>query len=204
MVKYIHNLVQELKNRLAGMKANDEKWVNQSVSITEVEDIIQHLQKQESKMDAIETELQKERAIARKIVETYKVKLKQVDNLASGIHFEEPVKLSQYGLKQKKTVKTKSVPEKIIILSIVDDTDGEGFVIKWKRQPKADYYEIERGISPNIQDLILTPPYPFLKTSTKTTTSDKKVEKGIRYFYRVRGVNRFGAGEWSEPVNKTQ
>ena len=91
-----------------------------------------------------------------------------------------------------------------MITSIVDDSDGEGFVVTWLSVPEADHYEIEKGVAAAITDMVLAPPFPFLKSTSKITITDDDVEKGRRYFYRVRAVNAAGTGEWSEPVNRVQ
>ena len=38
----------------------------------------------------------------------------------------------------------------------------------------------------------------------KLSFVDDDVEKGTRYFYRFRGLNSNGSGEWSEPVSRVQ
>ncbi|HRH48838.1 MAG TPA: fibronectin type III domain-containing protein [Panacibacter sp.] len=52
--------------------------------------------------------------------------------------------------------------------------------------------------------LVLQPPYSHYKTTKKLTFTDDDVKRGQRYFYRVRGLDRNGYGEWSEPVSRVQ
>jgi hypothetical protein len=47
--------------------------------------------------------------------------------------------------------------------------------------------------------MVMAPPYSFLKSTSKITITDDHIEKGRRYFYRVRVVNARGCGEWSKP-----
>ena len=204
MVKYISDVITELKSRSAGMQTNAEKWTNQTVTAAELDDYVKQLEAQSLKIDTAEATLQKEREAGRRLAETLTLKQKQVDSLAYGIHAEETIKLTDYGLSTRKPNSSKPIPAKAVLTSIVDDADGVGFVVTWASLTNADYYEIEKGLAANTSDLVLQPPYPFLKTTTKTTLVDDAVEKGRRYFYRVRGVNATGTGEWSEPVNRVQ
>ncbi|HEX3009574.1 MAG TPA: fibronectin type III domain-containing protein [Bacteroidales bacterium] len=148
--------------------------------------------------------LTKERETARKLVDSYNVKLKNLENLIYGIHGEEPVKLADYALSLRRPSVTKPVPGKVMITSIRDDEDGEGFIVTWNSVDGANRYEIEKGVAPETSTVVLAPPYPFLKSTTKITLTDDDVVKGRRYFYRVRALNSSGAGEWSEPVYKVQ
>jgi hypothetical protein len=204
MVKYIQVIIDDLNDRIAGMKANPEKWTNQPVTVAELEADVASLEAQAAKIAAAEGALQKEREAGRKLVETFDQKVKQVDNLTFGIHATETTKLVDYKLSLRKSNSSKPIPSKGMMISIVDDVDGEGFVVTWGVIAGADHYEIERGIAPNITDLVLSPPYSFLKTTTKTVLNDDDVLKGKRYFYRIRAVNAAGTGEWSEPVNRVQ
>lgn len=204
MIKYIQTIINELKSRVAGMKANPEKWTNQEVTVTMVEGYIKSLEDQSAAIEAAESALQKARDAGRKLEESLQVKQKQIDNLAYGIHAAEPVKLSDYGLTVRKSAGSRPVPVKCMITSIVDDSDGVGFVVTWLSVPEADHYEIEKGVAAAITDMVLAPPFPFLKSTSKITITDDDVEKGRRYFYRVRAVNAAGSGEWSEAVNRVQ
>jgi Asp-tRNA(Asn)/Glu-tRNA(Gln) amidotransferase A subunit family amidase len=204
MIKYIQSIINEFKSRIAGMKANPEKWTNQEVTVTIVEGYIKDLEDQSETIEAAESALQKARDAGHKLEESLLVKLKQVDNLAYGIHATETVKLGDYGLSVRKAGSSKPVPGKCMISSIVDDADGEGFVVSWGTIAEADHYEIEKGVAAAITDMVLAPPYPFLKSTSKTTVTDDDIEKGRRYFFRVRAVNAAGSGEWSEPVNRVQ
>jgi hypothetical protein len=52
--------------------------------------------------------------------------------------------------------------------------------------------------------MVMAPPYHFLKDTSKTTISYDDIEKGRRYFYRIRVVNARGCCEWSKPENRVQ
>lgn len=204
MIKYIQTLIDEFRSRIAGIKANIEKWTGLEVTTVILEGHIKELEDQSDKIKAAESAVQKARDAGHKLEESLLLKLKQVDNLAYGIHAMEPVKLIDYGLSTRKPSSSKPKPAKCMILSITDEEDGEGFVISWATVAEADHYQVEKGAATAITDKVLAPPYPFLKSTSKTTITDEDVEKGRRYFYRVRAVNAAGSGEWSEPVNKVQ
>lgn len=204
MIKYISDLIQLLKSRIAGMNANADKWTNQPVAKADLEDYVKQLETDQDEIDKAAAVLQQKREASRQLVENLTRKLKQVDNLAMGIHAEEAVKLGEYGITLRKEKSSRSVPGKAIISSITDDADGEGFVISLTKLNEAEHYEIEKGVATDNSSLVLAPPYPFLKTTTKLTFVDDDIIKGKRYFYRARGINATGPGEWSEPVSRVQ
>ena len=204
MIKYIQEAINKLKSRIAGMKANPDKWLNQEVKVVDMEGELTVVEAQSAKVDAAEASLQVEQSKAKNLVETLNHTIKQVDNLAYGIHANETAKLAEYGIPLRKSRSTKPLPGKVMITSITSAPDGEGFVINWDKIASADHYEIEKGVAPNSTDKVLAPPYTFFKSTTKVTLTDDDVEMGRRYFYRVRAMNATGAGEWSEPVNIVQ
>ena len=59
-------------------------------------------------------------------------------------------------------------------------------------------------LTPGSNVTVLQPPYPFLRSNEKLQIVDDDVVSGNRYFYRARGVNATGPGEWSEPVSAVQ
>ncbi|HEX3007137.1 MAG TPA: fibronectin type III domain-containing protein [Bacteroidales bacterium] len=204
MVKYIATILQALESFIAGMKANAAQWTNLPLTLTELEGLLTQLKDQSGKIDAADAALQNERDAAHKLVDVVKAKLTKGENLAMGLYSDNPVKLTEYGLTPRKGVEPRNVPGKVTNLSLTDDKDGEGFIFGWAPATDADYYEIEKKEAPNSTDLVLAPPYNFLKTTRKAGITDDDVVKGKRYFYRVRAVNSAGPGEWSEPISKVQ
>jgi hypothetical protein len=204
MVKYMSNLIADFRDRLAGMKENNAQWDSQSIKEVDVEEIILNLENVEKEIDAAKITLQRKRAEGRKLVAKYAVQLDKIDCLAEGMHIEEKVKLSVYGISTRKSRSTQKNPDKVFITDIIDNVDGVGYIISFKKIKNADRYEIERGIASNPDDIILETPYPFYKTTTKVKVVDTHIEKGKRYFYRVRAINSAGSGEWSEPVSRIQ
>jgi len=169
-----------------------------------VEALIDELEKGQAKIDSATNALQQAREAAHALTDTINVKIKQIDSFAEGIHALEPSKLNEYGIETRKGKSVKAVPAKAMINGITDEPDGVGFIINFLKIAEADHYEIEKGVALNADDKVLSPPYPFLKSTTKTTIYDDDVAKGKRYFYRVRGINASGAGGWSEPVSRVQ
>lgn len=42
------------------------------------------------------------------------------------------------------------------------------------------------------------------KNSGKLKVIDNSIQKGVRYFYRIRGVNNKGTGAWSDTISRVQ
>ena len=140
---------------------------------------------------------------ARTKVLSFQPLINKATKVAVGIHADEELKLSDYGIKSRKAASAKSLPEKAVISKIEDDFDGEGFILTVTNIVEAEYYEWQKAIGTNGEDLVNSP-FPFFKTSKKTNFVDDEVPRGKRCFYRVRGVNTAGTGEWSEAVSKVQ
>jgi hypothetical protein len=204
MLKYIQNLVDSLKSVVSGMKKNPEKWANLPVTVQDVESDIAELEKADSDIKDAEQSLTQKREVARTLATAKSSRLSQLQNLAIGLHADNSSKLTEYNIDARKISSAKPVPGKVHIVSITDDVDGIGFILTIAKESEADHYEIEKGEATNVNDLVLAPPFPFFKTTTKTTIVDDDVKKGVRYFYRVRAINPSGSGEWSESVNKVQ
>ena len=88
---------------------------------------------------------------------------------------------------------------------IVDDLDGEGFILERDSLSDADNYEWQKAAG---EDAAVTnideSQFGHFKISRKKTFVDDNVKKGVRYFYRFRGFNPAGNGPWSEPVSRVQ
>jgi hypothetical protein len=135
-----------------------------------------------------------------------------IEKRAIAIHATTPDKLIEYNIIVPSGQRAaRTLPVKASIISVTDDDDGIGFKIAMQSQGEiVDFWEIQRGqIVPatgadSTGATVLQPPYPFLKSTKKLLFVDDDVEAGVRYFYRVRGVNNTGAGAWSEPVSRVQ
>jgi len=129
----------------------------------------------------------------------------QAVNLAYGIYANTPDKLAEYGIKQRKDKSKIPPPTAILAIEISDDTDGEGFILLLTaKDPVSDNYEWQKGQGLDPKDMHTIPDMTFFKFTTKMQFVDDNVTKGVRYFYRVRALNRNGQGPWSEPVSRVQ
>ena len=198
MIKLIQDLRNELTDLKKGMETNDTKWTNQEVTAIKVKAIIDDLQSKDDDISAAVIALSKARTAGRDAVATNIPVAEQIVSLAEGIHKMEPSKLEDYNLQLPAARKAKVTPGKAIIKSIETDDNGEGFVIKFQSLTDAEGFEIEKSEPQNPDVLVLAPPFKHLCNSTRLSYIDEDVVKGKRYFYRGRGYNRRGFGEWSE------
>lgn len=208
MTKYIQEQIAELKNRRNGITKNSDKWTNLPVKADGIDAKIKELEELDKKIEDGLNTVQQLREQARNIVDENKKEISKIDNFVLGIHNESQEKLNEYGLGfhvgKNNASRSLPIPSKVVIDSIIDDYDGVGFIIQLARIDNVEHFEIQRGQSTDSKALVLAPPYPFLRTVKKLKFTDDDVEKGLRYFYRVRAINRNGAGEWSESLSRVQ
>jgi hypothetical protein len=198
MQKNVQDTMGVLKTLKSGVHAHTAQWTG--LPVTEDD-----LQTSGDDIDKAEIALKQARLAARTKIETYSLLMDQTVSLAEGLHANEEGKLADYGLSINAVArKAKAVPKKATIDSLVDDYDGIGFIIKITTIEEAEGYEIERSEGVDSTTLVLAPPYTHLRNTIKLSYTDDDVEKGKRYFYRVRGYNRRGYGEWSEAVSRVQ
>ncbi len=203
--KYLQNEIDILKNLRAGIVANQSKWDGMPVSIPQIDAALSVLQTSADEMDMADTALKK---LQVKIHDTVAAQAQvgdQIESLAKGIHATETEKLLDYGIAGKKKSSPLAIPEKAAIGSISDDFDGEGFILSIQPLANATDFEIWRGASAGPDALSLEPSqFSYLSTTKKLSYTDDDVLKGKRYFYRLRGYNRNGKGEWSAMVSRVQ
>jgi hypothetical protein len=206
MQKNIQNSISELTDLKSGVYKNATQWANMPVKEADIDAAIAALLAKGNAITDSETSLKQARLNGRFAIEQYQSLIEQITSLAEGIHKNEQGKLADYNLDiantQSRTAKT--APSKAIIESVTDDIDGIGFIVKMQALIGADGFEIEKSNPVDSTLLVLAPPYQHLRNSTKLIIVDDEVEKGKRYFYRERGFNRKGYGEWSEPVSRVQ
>ncbi len=206
MQKNIQNSINELTDLKTGVHKYATQWANMPVKEADIDAAIAALTAKGKAINDAETLLKQARLDGRDAIEQYQPLIEQVTSLAEGIHKTEQGKLADYNLDIANTVSrtAKTAPSKAIIESVTDDIDGIGFIVKMQSLAGADGFEIEKSNPVDSTTLVLAPPYQHLRNSTKLIVVDDEVEKGKRYFYRVRGFNRKGYGEWSEPVSRVQ
>ena len=204
MLKYIQTVVDRLKGHKTGITGNLAKWEGQPDSPDTVQADIKELEDKDEEIEKAKDKLQQLRGEAHELSKAKDKKAGATEKRAIAIHADDPDKLIEYNIELRKEGETVPVPGKAHIGSVEDDVDGEGFIIRIAPLADADSFEVQRGVVGDPAVKVLEPPYPFLKTTRKLKIVDDDVEPGKRYFYRTRGSNRSGEGEWSEPVSAVQ
>jgi hypothetical protein len=204
MLTYLSEVRDRLKLLLGGMKKNLAVWASQSVKPEDVEAAIAALETKDAEVEAVKQAQTLKLGEARELSVTSGKLADKIENLALGIHTDDAEKLVEYGIKQRKTAAPKPAPTKLLIPTLEDDTDGEGFIVSTQKDPDADYYEWQKGTGTNAADPKAIPEMKNFKTTKKTSFVDDEVPKGLRIFYRVRAANTNGNGAWSETVSRVQ
>ncbi|MEO6550073.1 MAG: fibronectin type III domain-containing protein [Ferruginibacter sp.] len=197
-------LVSEMKSLKTGVENNAAKWTNMPVTAAQLQTSTEALIAKDKQLAEAENAVEVLRGESRDLVAHERLLAKQVENLAWGLHQHEPKLLGSYGIAVQRPGTSIPAPGKAMIAGITDDPSGEGFVISILGLANAESFEVEKGNCAQADTMVLAPPYPHFQTTRKLNFSDDEVKRGTRYFYRVRGFNRNGSGEWSEPVSRVQ
>jgi hypothetical protein len=206
MTKYITDLVSDFLNRKSGIEKNANMW--QGIPVINKEEIdasVAELKLLEKQIDESIEATQQLRAKARILVEEKKKAVVKIDNFAYGLHNDDATQLLSYGITLKRSATTKSVPTKGVVKSIIDDYDGEGFILERETIQDADNYEWQKakGDDASVTNIDESK-FTHFKVSRLRSFVDDEVKKGVRYFYRFRAFNTTGHGAWSEPVSRVQ
>jgi hypothetical protein len=186
------------------MEKNPVKWTAESVTITSVNEMI-------VKIDAADKEVEISKQIhsqklgeARTVSNAATTLADKLETLALGFHAGDESKLLEYSIQAKRDKQVITTPETKLTVTIVDDIDNVGFRVSTVVEPKASYYEWQKGIGLNAADINTIPEMKLFKTTKKTNFVDDDVTKGVRVFYKVRACNASGEGPWSEAVSRVQ
>jgi hypothetical protein len=206
MRKYLLNVHDRFRGFKNGITLNAADWATQPDTPATMQTEMDTLAQMDQAIGQIEDALAQKVAEARALAKSQNEKADIIEKRAIGIHAATPGKLNEYNIKVPAggPGAPRPIPGKAIIGSIANDDDGIGFKIKIQPLPNVDHFEVERAVQPATANTVLQPPYPFLRTTKKLVLVDDDVNPGSRHFYRVRGVNASGPGEWSEPVNGVQ
>ena len=202
---YVENQINSLKKKKEGILANTADWENTGITANTVQTKIDILELARKKVLNNEILLHQNRLDAREAADVGKDEDNQLTLKVKGIYAANTKKWMEYGVDAHDaiTVKKENVPAKGKIKSITDDSNAEGFIIKGQAIKGIDIYEWEKGTG-TVADAHLIPVFAHHTTNRKCKIVDGDVQKGVRYFYRYRGYNINGFGEWSEPVSKIQ
>ena len=208
-LSYLNAISKRLKAQKNGIAANAAAWVGQPDTPATNQAHIDALETMDTEVKTLETQLTQKRQAARTLAQQKAAVADAIDLRVQGIHATTPSKWIEYGLTDPtsdayKARTTRPVPDKCIVKSVIDDYDGIGFIVEIQTLPNADMFEIERGVAANAEDVNTIPTLAYLTTTRKLKYTDDDVDKGKRYFYRCRGINSKGVGEWSECVSRVQ
>ncbi|MCF8459856.1 MAG: fibronectin type III domain-containing protein [Flavobacteriales bacterium] len=210
MLKYLQKAKDKLTGLKAGISTNSAAWAGQPDTPASVQTEIDTLDTMGAEIELLKNQLKQKLAAARILATAKTDAAKIIEKRAVAIHATNANKLVEYNIRISGVAGTaRELPTKAIIKRVKHDADGIGFKLSIKGQGTAvDFWEIERGMmeltTENRAATVLQVPYPFLASSKKLTYVDDDVLAGVRYFYRVRGVNAKGGGAWSEPVSAVQ
>ena len=202
MRKFITNMLTRLTGLKTGIHANAGDWTGQPVQETDIDGQILLLNGKEAEIDAAEDALKLRQSEGHTLVNTADDIADQAESLARGIHQQNPVKLTEYNIKQRKAPAPKNPPGMAVIASLADDSDGIGFVITTQALAYAETFDIERAVTE--ADVMTATVFSHLKTTQKLTYIDDEVITGKRHHYRVRASNRKGSGPVSASVSAIQ
>jgi hypothetical protein len=205
MTKYIDDLVKDFSTRKSGIEKNPAIWQNLPIKTSDIDETVAELRALEKQIDDSLETVQQLRAKARLLVAEKKKKVDKIDNLAYGLHDDDATQLLSYGITLKRSATAKPVPNKGVVKSIIDDHDGEGFILERETLQNTDNYEWQKAQGEdasvtNIDQIKFT----HFKVTNRKNFVDDEVKKGVRYFYRFRGFNFSGNGAWSESVSRVQ
>ncbi|MEI8138120.1 MAG: hypothetical protein WCH21_12420 [Bacteroidota bacterium] len=205
MVKYLQTIVDRLKKQAKGIHDNSGDWTGQPVSEALVNTKITLLEGKGTAITNAENALKQANLDAHNATPDAKTLGNQVENLVNGIYASNPGKKIEYGVTEPAPGTPQPAPNKGVVKPIHDDVDGEGFILERETLVNADTYEWQKAAGTDATVLVIDPSkYEHFKITKKQKFVDDAVSHGIRYFYRMRGVNPNHNGEWSGGVSGLQ
>ncbi len=202
---YIEKEKERLLSIKDGIGKNAAAWTGTSITALTVQADIDALTL--AKKNVIDTEilLHQLRTQARTASVIGASQADALELKVKGIHSGDTSKWAEYGIDAHENIVNAkpAKPAKGMIKSIIDDSDGIGFIVKGEPLSDIDVYEWERGVG-TVTDPKIIPAFVHIATNKKASLLDDEVNAGVRYFYRYRGFNTSGYGEWSEPTSKIQ
>jgi hypothetical protein len=203
-MKYLSELVDELKELMSGIVKNAALWASQNITGAIVQQSIDAVNAMETEVAELKKQLSEKLTAARALQDATSQFVTKLENFAYAIHTDTPEKLVEYGLQPHKEAKSKSVPTQKPSVTLEDDTDGQGFIVSTNTDSDATLYEWYRGIAADASKTDVIPAMTLFKTTQKISFVDDDVIKGQRVFYKVRAVNPAGVGPWSDVASRVQ
>jgi hypothetical protein len=208
-LNYVTAIINRLKALKTGIGGNDTAWTGQEDTPATTQTHIDALEAADAEIVALENQVSQKRTALKILTHSKSEVANAIELRAKGIHATATSKWIDYGLTDPNSAAatertTRLVCKKGIIKSIIDDYDGVGFIVEWEKLADAETYEVERGIGVDAADVNIIPEFKHLVSIRKIKYTDDDVEKGKRYFYRIRGINAQGAGDWSNAGSMVQ
>ena len=204
MIRYLREEYDRLAGFKSGIEKNSAKWANNEITPVIIQAQIDQLSDQEKLVESTKTLLNQQQLSAKEIQQKAAKLGDQIENYINAFHPNDAEKLLDYGLEPRKQYTKKQIPTTKPVITIQDDTDGEGFILATQTDPDAELYEWYKGVGADASKPDIIPVMALMKTTKKTSFVDDDVVKGVRVFYKVRAINNKGEGPWSEPVSKVQ
>ncbi len=204
MVKYLSDAIFRLKDLLNGMLKNPEKWTKPDETPETVQAQITILENSSKAIDEAKETLSIVQVNARRALAASGKFADDMENSAIAYHKSDAVQLNAYGIRLRKPRSKRTSPVEALHVRLQDDIDGQGFIVSTTPDSNADQYEWYKGAGADASTTNIVPELKLFKTTTRLTFVDDNVQKGVRYFYRVRAVNTAGEGPWSEAASRVQ
>jgi hypothetical protein len=203
-MKYLSELVVDLKNLMSGIVKNAAAWAPLNITAAMVQQSIDAVNAMEAEVAELKRQLSAKLTAARALQDATSQFVTKIENFAYAMNTDTPENLVDYNLQPRKEKKAKAVPMQKLKVTLEDDTDGVGFIVSTEPDADATMYEWYRGAAADAGKTDVIPEMTLFKTTQKTTFVDDDVIKGRRMFYKVRAVNPAGVGPWSDAASRVQ
>ncbi len=205
MLKYFIPIVAFFTKFKSGLTANAADWAAQPETPAVMQAHIDDIALADGEVDSAKITLAQKQAAARAVRDS-KIGIREtLNNRVKGIYPDNLIKWPEFGVHVPVTdAPGRTRPTYQHNVNIIDDTDGQGFILTRQTDALADYCEWEKGQSANPSDTTTIPSMLAWRTNNKLKLVDDEVDPGIRYWYSVRSVNNHGVGPWSEAASRVQ
>ena len=205
MLQYLTKIREFFTKFKNGLTNNAPDWAGEPETIAVMQAHIDDIDSADTAVSDAEINLSQKRTAARVVRDAKQEVIKTLNNRVKGIYSDTVIKWPEFGVHVPVTdAPGRTAPTYQHNVNIIDDTDGQGFILSIQTDDLADYFEWEKGQSTNPSDVNTIPALSAWRTNSKLTLVDDEVGAGKRYWYRVRSVNNHGVGPWSEAASRVQ